>query len=74
MKNLKKHTFVAILLYSGGYIIYSFVTWTLINPIQWIVKINQYSEITRVLILFNIVIFHLIVSMIVELLSKNWKK
>lgn len=71
---LKKHILVSLALYLSGYMIYSFVTWTAINPFYWLTNINLYSEYIRMLILFNILIFHLIVSIFVELLTKVWKK
>lgn len=74
MKNyLIKHISVSAVLYTIAYLIYSFITWTAINPFKWLIYIDSYSEVIRILILFNIVIFNLIVSMIIDT-CKVWKK
>ena len=57
---LKKHSILTIIIYVIIYASYCFITWSIVNPFQWIINISTYSDSRRFEILFGILYYHCI--------------
>lgn len=65
MKRLKLHFIVVLCAYSVVYAAYTFITWSLVNPVQWIIDLPKQTETVRgsilaVVLTFNFMIYVLI--------------
>lgn len=65
MKRLKLHFIVVLCTYSVIYAAYTFITWSLVNPVQWIIDLPKQTDTVRgsilaVVLTFNFMIYVLI--------------
>lgn len=47
-KTLKHHFYLTVIIYSFCYLFYSFVTWSIVNPFQWVLNIPILEDSDRI--------------------------
>ena len=57
-KIIKAHSLQTLALYAVIYFCYSFINWSFVNPVQWIIDIPLYDKLDRFTILFFFVMYH----------------
>jgi hypothetical protein len=57
-RTLRNHYYQTVIIYSFIYLFYSFVTWSLINPFQWVLDIPTMDISGRMFIILSFLCYN----------------